>query len=566
MRPASPAFVFVLACLCAASGLNAQIPVTDRPFNDGDDVFRFGIISDRTGGMRPGIFEDAVDKLELLQPEFVMSVGDLIEGDTEDPAVWTAQWDEFEPIVERLSMPFYFVAGNHDITNKALLNVWKERRGDPWYEFVYKDVLFLVLHTEDIVGGGIGPEQIAYARETLREHADVRWTLVFCHRPLWLSPGGTGYDAIDEALGDRNFTVFSGHYHHYLKDESDRMRRYILATSGGGSGMRGHVVGEFDHVTWVTMKAGGPEVVHLGLDGIIPDDIVTDRIYDRVTTLRNGSWLSVDPVVHNGAQFERLPVTIKLRNPTNAELTVRGDLVPREGVRFEPQKVSATVPPNGAQVVTISLLAEHPVEIHSLVEAGFAIELEGGFELKNGPHFLSARKVVPLDWRHELRPAGTPVVIDGSLVDWADDEFTDVMNPAYRQEGWDWSGPDDGRFRFAAFRQGDSVVVAVETFDDVVITHADAGTLQDRLMVNFTTATASEKRNEVAGASGPRSAVRSTGSGLAGEFVFDLPPGEDSFRLNIGWVDHDRPGNTKASVLWWRNGSIDSFGWFYVGD
>ena len=47
--------------------------------NNDPDHFQFAIVSDRTGGHRPGVFEDAVKKLNLLQPEFVMSVGDLIE-------------------------------------------------------------------------------------------------------------------------------------------------------------------------------------------------------------------------------------------------------------------------------------------------------------------------------------------------------------------------------------------------------------------------------------------------------------------------------------------------------
>ena len=27
-----------------------------------------------------------------------------------------------------------------------------------------------------------------------------------------------------------------------------------------------------------------------------------------------------------------------------------------------------------------------------------------------------------------------------------------------------------------------------------------------------------------------------------------------AFRLNVGWMDHDRPENTKPSTLWWRPG------------
>jgi hypothetical protein len=45
----------------------------------------------------PGIFEDAIDKLQLLQPQFVISVGDLIDGKTHDSAVIDEQWREFNP-------------------------------------------------------------------------------------------------------------------------------------------------------------------------------------------------------------------------------------------------------------------------------------------------------------------------------------------------------------------------------------------------------------------------------------------------------------------------------------
>src|SRR5262245_35417968 len=48
--------------------------------NIGPGIFRFAIITDRTGGPRAGVFERAIDQLNWLQPEFVVSVGDLIEG------------------------------------------------------------------------------------------------------------------------------------------------------------------------------------------------------------------------------------------------------------------------------------------------------------------------------------------------------------------------------------------------------------------------------------------------------------------------------------------------------
>ena len=85
----------------------------------------------------------------MLQPEFVMSVGDLIEGYTEDTVELERQWEEFEGFVDQLEMPFFYVPGNHDITNKVMQDLWKEHFGPTHYHFVYKDVLFLCLDSED---------------------------------------------------------------------------------------------------------------------------------------------------------------------------------------------------------------------------------------------------------------------------------------------------------------------------------------------------------------------------------------------------------------------------------
>ncbi len=54
-------------------------PVTHLRFNDDPADFQFAIVSDRTGGHRARIFSRAIEQLNLMQPEFVVSVGDLIE-------------------------------------------------------------------------------------------------------------------------------------------------------------------------------------------------------------------------------------------------------------------------------------------------------------------------------------------------------------------------------------------------------------------------------------------------------------------------------------------------------
>ena len=543
----------------------AQVPVTHRPVNDSPEEFHFAILPDRNGGMRPGIFDDAISKLNLLQPAFVITTGDLIDGYTTDPKKWNAEWDEFDGIIDRLGMPFYFVPGNHDISNAALLDAWKKRRGDPWYSFVYKNVLFLALHTEDRPFGGLGAEQIAWAKKTLAEHSNVRWTFLFFHRPLWLDKNEAGYEQVRGALKGRNYTVFSGHLHHYVAAERDGMKHYALATVGGSSLMRGKEVGEFDHLTWVTMKSNGPTVVNLQLGGIVPDDLVTEDMLPRVDALREGSWLRVSPVVHSTSEFSQLTIPLELANPTDFPLHVHGSLVSAAGVHFEPATIDQIVSANHTDTLALRLVADtSAISIHAINEAGLKISLMAGYSLKEKPVELPATQPLNLDWRHTAGRAGQPIVLDGHLDEWADGDFTLVTHPMAIKESWDWHGPQDGRFRFAVQHRDGKIFVAVETFDDHVITSPNPADLQDKIYVHVKTSSGETAVEGIAGTQTADVNVRATPTGLIGEFALPLSPGEKTFHLNIGWMDHDRPENTKPSILWWRDESVAAFGEFTV--
>ena len=64
-------------------------------------------------------------------------------------------------------------------------------------------------------------------------------------------------------------------YHSYMKSERKDANYYNLASTGGGSDLRGPAYGEFDQVAWVTMTNQGPVIANLLLDGIKRDNIVT---------------------------------------------------------------------------------------------------------------------------------------------------------------------------------------------------------------------------------------------------------------------------------------------------
>ena len=259
----------------------------------------FGTRGDQPSvGARPrfafGCSSAALAKLRSLRPELVLSVGDFIHGYGEgmkpltDESLVREKRRKFDETLEILSVPFYRVPGNHDINNDLSAGIWKELYGPAYYSFIYRDVLFLCLNSQDgrNYSAGIGSDQITWARDVLAKHADARWGCLFFHQPLWLedekrlaaatdgggAPQLTGFHEIEKALDGRNYTVFAGHHHRYGKWVKNGQKHFRLATTGGQSTLRGPESGQFDHVTWVTMTDRGPIVCNLLLDGILDED------------------------------------------------------------------------------------------------------------------------------------------------------------------------------------------------------------------------------------------------------------------------------------------------------
>jgi predicted phosphodiesterase len=370
----------------------SKIPVTDKKTNNAESTFCFAIVSDRTGGMRGGIFDGAMDKVEMLQPKFVISVGDLIDGYTEDPEVWNAQWDEFDAIIEKLSMPFYYVPGNYDTNNELLTKVWRERYGRDYYHFKYKDVLFLSLNTDEIEGGGIGVPQIEYFEKVLQENKDVKWILLFMHRPVWSYGDRMGYDDIEKALGDRNYTAFSGHHHNYRYKVQNGMEHFTLATTGGGSWMRNPDVGELDHITWVTMKEKGPEVAHIDINGIYGKNLVPEKDYEDIQVLRHGNWLDVKPFVNTSETFSELPVTFSLTNDSERTFNIVGELKEQNGIRFEPEYLEASIEKGTNKKVVIKAISnDGESSIADLNNTPLLFELAACFERNSRNDIVVAR-------------------------------------------------------------------------------------------------------------------------------------------------------------------------------
>ena len=279
-------------------------PWTSETFESTEDDFTFAIISDLNGGEREGVYATAVQQLNMLDPTFVLSVGDLIDGGTEDKEQLAKEWDSFDDRTAKLNMPFFHLGGNHDLTNPTMREFWKNRFGPRYYHFIYEDVLFLMMDSEDyeeermmeiykarakalkiidgeIEGtyeeseyynmpersiGGMSQAQLDYFTEVLETNPNVKWTFVLMHKPLWMREDEKGLGPLEDVLSDREYTVINGHFHSF----SNQMRKghsyTILGTTGGSQKPQDSMA--FDHVSLVRM-AKKPVITHLKMEGIL---------------------------------------------------------------------------------------------------------------------------------------------------------------------------------------------------------------------------------------------------------------------------------------------------------
>jgi len=306
-------------------------PWTDKKFQKDPEEFQFLIIGDRTGGAnQQGTFKLAMNQINLLQPEFVINVGDLIEGYSDVKAELNAEWDEIDTMLNTLDMPFFRTPGNHDIANLVAQQVWKDRYGTTYYHFVYKDTLFVVLDTEELPREApkgmkekielynrlqvedpakaqamldefmsdeavvaalaktveFSTEQISF----LKKNSGVRWTVLFMHEPCWKNPSKS-FKEITKLLTGRKHTFFAGHLHYYDYDNIDGVEYITMGPAGASFHHEGP--GNVDHITWVTMTKSGPQIGNIALKGVFDrKGLDPERFgaYDR-----NGGGKKVEP-------------------------------------------------------------------------------------------------------------------------------------------------------------------------------------------------------------------------------------------------------------------------------
>ena len=324
------AFIVVLA------GAALVIGAAQEPAND----YHFSIMGDRTGGHHPGIFERVWSEIDLLQPQFVLNVGDTIEGYIRDPATLeataNAQWDEISSITRPYrQLPLYSTPGNHDIWNEQAEQIYKDRTGqETHYAFTYQDSLFVIL--DNSRSRELSDEMYTFLEQQLKAHENMKPKFVVFHQPFWM-----GY----VAAGDKQARlhqickqyavdwVLTGHGHTLVYQPFDGVQYLEIGSSGGSIGLHpdglpniNFGAGKFFHHVFVRVKGGQVKMTVKELGGragegrMFPVEAwrgntptwpVGSDVYDSY-----GQWSSVRLCgVANGAKVARGIVPILVIDP-----------------------------------------------------------------------------------------------------------------------------------------------------------------------------------------------------------------------------------------------------------
>ena len=473
-------------------------PWTSLAANDAPEDFHFVIVTDRTGGERRGVFPAAMPKVNLLEPAFVVSVGDLIEGYTQDQAQLDREWDEFAGFVNALETPFFHVAGNHDMSNAVMAEAWRERFGPSYYHFLYKDVLFIALNSElfgmvsdpesPVPGPWTQAEQLAWLEGVFAEHPNPRWTIVLVHQPLWDYREGVRGDwpRVEAMLGERDYTVFAGHFHRYVKNVRNNRKYFTLGTTGGGSSLRGPLFGEFDHVVWVTMTESGPRMANLLLDGILDENVVTAESRALVDSLARAVKSTAG--LFEGDAFEAGAMAFEINNPGAEPLNVTPTVEAPPGLRYIGGAAPLTLAPGEVAQVEIQLAADAPTPWAAVAPGRVTWSLNT--RLGERPITFDVQSALMPVGRMAL-PTGAAPTVDGNLEDWPSLPFVVDRQGDVVARG---ATAQDISYRFALRESGGDIYFAARVVDDSVPDLPwDSARYQDHILLSVDARPAPER-------------------------------------------------------------------------
>ncbi|MDM7916775.1 MAG: metallophosphoesterase [Candidatus Eisenbacteria bacterium] len=326
------------------------------PSERGSPDFRFAILGDRTGSATPGVYEAIVAEVASFAPDVILTVGDAIEGYTDDRAVLETRWDAYDSILAPLAAvapPVRACAGNNDIGNDVQERVWMERQGHAAnYSFDYDGVHFTFLDTgrwESSEEWLVAPGHREWLERDLSGSQRSRLTVVVLHKPFWYETLAEGKpDPLHEIFrGNGVDAVWSGHFHLHGSARYDGID-YTIVPSSGGAIDPDPEWGAFYGWVWGTVHGNALSWTVVGRDGVRQaGDIRVEDLKFRENLDRR--IVLLDPVVIGETDAAAGRCILQVHNVAASGLPLRAAIAwePASGWTLSPDRREIDVPPGG---------------------------------------------------------------------------------------------------------------------------------------------------------------------------------------------------------------------------
>ncbi|MBK8100781.1 MAG: metallophosphoesterase [Planctomycetes bacterium] len=388
-----------------ATGLPAQAPQIHTSRTAGkellrlpktDEAFGFVVFGDRTGGPPDGIkvLAQAVADTNLLDPDLVFTVGDLVNGYNTTPQ-WLLQAAEYKGAMQKLRMPWYPVAGNHDIYWRGAGKPPGEHEGDYeqhfgplWYAIEHKQCWFIALYSDEgdpatgekdfskPAAQKMSEAQFSWLAETLQQAKGARHVFLFLHHPRWVQSRGYGDDwqRVHELLAKAgNVTaVFGGHIHRMRFDGvRDGIQYYTVASVGAYLEMEAPRAGYLHEFHVVTVRPQGITVAALPVGTVLDPQQITGELSEDVEHVHERlrpTYVAIPDVDAHGGIDGLLEMTFTNPGERPIELTI----VPlnEAPMVFAPDHAHLTLAPGASAPATLHV---HREGDHGHPFAGFEL-------------------------------------------------------------------------------------------------------------------------------------------------------------------------------------------------
>jgi predicted phosphodiesterase len=382
-----------------------------------DNTFRFVVVGDRTGTPQDSVFEEIIGEIKLLDPDFVMSVGDIAEVDIGDSLQVDAEYNRLLNVIGTLPCKFYWCAGNNDIAQESDRAIYESKTGfKRYYSFNYENSHFVILDNTMLYFARpqeMDAEQLAWLQKDLEKNKQMDNIFVFYHIPSYIYAlrGGTT-DTLMSIFDKYGVdAVFTGHHHEYSYLNLNNIEYINVGSSGGGMSTHDPARGHFYQYLMVTVRGNERSIAVLKKGSALPRDIVTLDDIQTINRLDEDAIVMEDCIIDEEARELKQTVKLTVNNfgPDSLLYPIRWNFDAKRYV-IRPDIVPLAVAPAEAKEYTLDVTVKNGSDIFPLPSFTLAYPFAHG-------KICTLYNVLSVKRHKYVYKAASPPIIDGRLDD-----------------------------------------------------------------------------------------------------------------------------------------------------